>query len=108
MLVEQPLCTLLLIYSLLKAGPDSNVTKEVRQQLSFVNYINFFFLSLIIYVASQDGTKPILVATARGNRAAVETLFPLTVKIDSILKWTIDGILKYVQSEVSKQQVLRS
>lgn len=52
--------------------------------------------------------KPILVAAARGNRGAVEILLPLTSKDESIPKWTVDGIIEYMQSEASKQQVLRS
>ena len=50
--------------------------------------------------------KPIEVAAARGNRGAVETLFPLTSKIDTISTWTVDGILDYTQLETKKQQVL--
>ncbi|PON73436.1 N-terminal acetyltransferase A, auxiliary subunit [Trema orientale] len=68
-----------IIKCLLKAGADPDVTDE-------------------------DGTKPILVAAARGNREAVEILFPLTSKIESIPKWTVDGILEYVHSETSSRQ----
>ncbi|KAL9379189.1 hypothetical protein Peur_027671 [Populus x canadensis] len=62
---------------LLEAGADPNVTDE-------------------------DGQKPIQVAAARGNRAAVEILFPLTTKVKSISKWTVDGILEHMQSEANK------
>ncbi|XP_027351902.1 ankyrin repeat domain-containing protein 50 [Abrus precatorius] len=68
-----------LINCLLKAGADPNVSDE-------------------------DGVKPIQVAAARGNRGAVEILFPLTSKIDTVPTWTIDGILEYMQSETKKQQ----
>ena len=61
---------------------------------------------MIAYFALQDGMKPILVAAARGNRGAVEILFPLTSKDEKIPKWTVDGILEYMQSETSKQLVL--
>lgn len=54
---------------------------------------------------SQDGVKPIQVAAARDNRRAVEILFPLTSKVDTIRTWTIDGILEYMQSETKNQQV---
>ncbi|BBH06711.1 ankyrin repeat family protein [Prunus dulcis] len=64
---------------LLKAGADPNITDE-------------------------DGLKPIQVAAARGNRSAVEILFPLTSKLETIPKWTVDGILEYMQSETSRQQ----
>ncbi|XP_015875446.3 uncharacterized protein LOC107412234 [Ziziphus jujuba] len=55
-------------------------------------------------VTDEDGMKPILVAAARGNRGAVEILLPLTSKDESIPKWTVDGIIEYMQSEASKQQ----
>lgn len=55
---------------------------------------------------SQEGVKPILVAAGRGNHGAVEALLPVTSKIESIPKWTVDGIIEYMQSESGKQQVL--
>ncbi|XVF01960.1 hypothetical protein REPUB_Repub04eG0134700 [Reevesia pubescens] len=67
-----------LINSLLKAGADPNFLDE-------------------------DGQKPIQVAAARGQRQAVEILFPLTSRIDSIPEWTVDGVLEYMQSEAIKQ-----
>ncbi|XP_043816335.1 putative ankyrin repeat protein RF_0381 isoform X2 [Manihot esculenta] len=54
-------------------------------------------------VADEDGQKPIQVAAARGNRAAVEILFPLTAKVQTIPEWTVDGIIGYMQSETNKQ-----
>ena len=68
-----------IINCLLKAGADPNVSDE-------------------------DGVKPIQVAAARGNRGAVEILFPLTSKIDAVPNWTVDGIIEYMQSEIKKQQ----
>lgn len=68
-----------IINCLLKAGADPNVTDD-------------------------DGVKPIQVAAARGNRRAVEILFPLTSKVDAIPSWTVDGILEYMQSENIKEQ----
>ncbi|OMO96291.1 Tetratricopeptide TPR-1 [Corchorus olitorius] len=67
-----------LINSLLKAGADPNAIDE-------------------------DGQKPIQVAAGRGQRAAVEMLFPLTSKIDAIPEWSVDGILEYMKSETNKQ-----
>ncbi|XP_020540414.1 ankyrin-1 isoform X1 [Jatropha curcas] len=64
---------------LLKAGADPNVTDE-------------------------DGQKPIQVAAARGNRAVVDILFPLTSKIHTIQEWTVDGILQGMQCETNKGQ----
>ncbi|XP_031268815.1 serine/threonine-protein phosphatase 6 regulatory ankyrin repeat subunit C isoform X2 [Pistacia vera] len=72
-----------IIECLLKAGADPNVTDE-------------------------DGQKPIQVAAARGNRGAVEILFPLTSAVNSIPEWTVDGILEYMQSETSKQEAARN
>jgi hypothetical protein len=60
-----------------------------------------------IFFASQDGQKPIQVAAARGNREAVEILFPLTTKVQSVREWTVDGILVHMLSEANKE-VLRS
>lgn len=56
--------------------------------------------------ADEDGQKPILVAAARGNRSAVEILYPLTTPVQSIPDWTVDGILEFTQSETQKQQEL--
>ncbi|KAJ8432791.1 hypothetical protein Cgig2_011714 [Carnegiea gigantea] len=56
--------------------------------------------------ADQDGQKPIQVAAARGNRSAVEILYPLTTPVQSIPDWTVDGILEFTQSETQKQQEL--
>ncbi|XP_058226113.1 uncharacterized protein LOC131334839 [Rhododendron vialii] len=68
-----------IINSLLKAGADANATDE-------------------------DGLKPVQVAAARGNRKAVEILFPLTSKIQSVPEWNVDGILEHMQSETGKEQ----
>ncbi|KAJ6682813.1 ANKYRIN REPEAT FAMILY PROTEIN [Salix koriyanagi] len=67
---------------LLEAGADCNVTDE-------------------------DGQKPIQVAAARGNREAVEILFPLTTKVQSIHEWTVDGILAHLSSEANKEEETR-
>ncbi|KAJ4719683.1 Ankyrin repeat family protein [Melia azedarach] len=55
-------------------------------------------------VADEDSQKPIQVAAARGNREAVEILFPLMSEDQSIPNWTVDGIIEYMQSETKKQQ----
>ncbi|XXG67161.1 hypothetical protein AAC387_Pa06g0569 [Persea americana] len=49
----------------------------------------------------EDGLKPIQVAAARGNRGAVEVLFPVTSPTQTHPDWTIDGIIK---DEAAKQQ----
>ncbi|KAK3037363.1 hypothetical protein RJ639_030461 [Escallonia herrerae] len=69
---------------LLKAGADPNVTDE-------------------------DGLKPIQVAAARGNRQAVEILFPITSKIQDVPQWTVGGLVKHMQSEFgTAQEVTRN
>ncbi|KVI08508.1 Ankyrin repeat-containing protein [Cynara cardunculus var. scolymus] len=55
-------------------------------------------------VADEDGLKPIQVAAARGNRGAVEILFPLSSPVESVSDWSVDGIIEYMQSEVAKEQ----
>ncbi|XP_022965714.1 ankyrin-1-like isoform X2 [Cucurbita maxima] len=72
-----------IIKSLLQAGADPNATDE-------------------------DGLRPIQVAAARGSRAAVEILLPLTSAIKTIPNWTADGILEYMQNETTKDQVTRN
>ena len=63
--------------------------------------LNYFLLK------TQDGQKPIQVAATRGNKDAVEMLLPLTTPVQSIADWTIEGIIKYMQSETQKQEVSR-
>ncbi|KAM0038775.1 putative tetratricopeptide-like helical domain superfamily, ankyrin repeat-containing [Helianthus debilis subsp. tardiflorus] len=68
-----------LITCLLKAGADPNMTDE-------------------------DGLKPVQVAAARGNRAAVEMLLPLSSQVETVKDWTVDGIINLMQSEGAKEQ----
>ncbi|KGN60793.1 ankyrin-1 [Cucumis sativus] len=70
-----------IINSLLQAGADPNATDE-------------------------DGLKPIQVAAARGSRAGVEILLPLTSAVKEIPNWTTDGILEYMQNEINKDQAV--
>lgn len=60
------------------------------------------------FVLLQDGLKPVQVAAARGNKAAVEILLPVTAPIESIPQWSIDGILQHMQQEIGKEEVLCS
>ncbi|KAL4570461.1 hypothetical protein LXL04_026116 [Taraxacum kok-saghyz] len=68
-----------LITCLLKSGADPNVIDE-------------------------EDWKPVQVATLRGNRGAVEVLFPVSSHVETIPKWSVDGIIQYMQSEGSKNQ----
>lgn len=68
-----------IINCLLKAGADPNIPDE-------------------------DGLKPVQVAAARGDRNAVEILLPLTSQISSVPEWTVDGIIKCMQSETGREQ----
>ncbi|KAL6989470.1 hypothetical protein U1Q18_015219 [Sarracenia purpurea var. burkii] len=55
-------------------------------------------------VLDEDGMKPLQVAAARGNRKAVEILFPLTSQLPTVSEWTVDGILEHMQSETRNEQ----
>ncbi|KAK6140367.1 hypothetical protein DH2020_025878 [Rehmannia glutinosa] len=52
----------------------------------------------------EDGWKPIQVAAARGNKVAVEVLFPVTSAVASIPDWSIDGILQHMQHETGTKR----
>ncbi|KAK6163138.1 hypothetical protein DH2020_002979 [Rehmannia glutinosa] len=52
----------------------------------------------------EDGWKPIQVAAARGNKVAVEVLFPVTSAVASIPDWSIDGILQHMQHETGTKE----
>ncbi|KAG8391036.1 hypothetical protein BUALT_Bualt01G0146200 [Buddleja alternifolia] len=52
----------------------------------------------------EDGLKPIQVAAARGNRIAVELLFPVTSPIPDVPEWSIDGILEHMQHETGRTE----
>ncbi|KAL6006869.1 hypothetical protein ACLOJK_032365 [Asimina triloba] len=69
-----------IINCLLKAGADPNVCDE-------------------------DGQKPIHVAAARSLRQVVGILLHLTSPVHTIPDWSVDGIIKHVQSEEDKQKV---
>ncbi|KAL4200028.1 hypothetical protein AMTRI_Chr03g54340 [Amborella trichopoda] len=51
----------------------------------------------------EDGLKPIQVAAGRGNREAVEALFPLTSSIPGISKWSIEGIIAHTESQAANE-----
>ncbi|XAR63586.1 hypothetical protein NMG60_11023575 [Bertholletia excelsa] len=68
-----------MINCLLKAGADPNATDE-------------------------DGLKPVQVAAARGDRKAVEILFPVTSQIQTVSEWTVDGIINHMHSESGKNK----
>ncbi|GLT80881.1 hypothetical protein SLA2020_522920 [Shorea laevis] len=96
---------------LVKAGANVNITAggatpmHIAADLGSLELINCLLKAgADPNVIDEDGQKPIQVAAARGHRGAVEVLFPLTSKIDSIPEWTVDGILEYMQSEANKQQ----
>ncbi|KAG9452554.1 hypothetical protein H6P81_005458 [Aristolochia fimbriata] len=69
-----------IINCLLKAGADPNITDE-------------------------EGTKSVQVAASRGNRSAVEILLPLTAPIQDVPDWSVDGIIKHMQAEGSREEV---
>ncbi|PIA31497.1 hypothetical protein AQUCO_04900060v1 [Aquilegia coerulea] len=68
-----------IISCLLKAGADPNITDE-------------------------DGMKPVQVAAARGDRAAVEILLPLTSPIKTVSDWSVDGIIEHMQKANKEEE----
>lgn len=44
-------------------------------------------------------------AAARGNQGAVEILLPLSSHVETVQDWTVDGIIKQMQSEFTLEQV---
>jgi len=53
----------------------------------------------------EEDLKPLQVAAAKGNRVAVEILFPVTSPDPTIPDWTIDGVLAYAQHQTAKALV---
>ncbi|GLT42368.1 hypothetical protein SLA2020_163710 [Shorea laevis] len=51
------------------------------------------------------GLKPIITAAIRGNTEAVETLVPVTTRIQTVVDWSADGIMKHVCSEEGKKEI---
>ncbi|KAG6514691.1 hypothetical protein ZIOFF_025061 [Zingiber officinale] len=56
-------------------------------------------------LCDEDGLKPIQIAALRGNRDAIEVLLPLTSSIPKISNWSIDGVIEFMQSDASSQQI---
>jgi hypothetical protein len=52
----------------------------------------------------EEDLKPLQVAAAKGNRAAVEIFFPVTSPDPTIPDWTVDGLLAYAQHQTTKAQ----
>lgn len=61
--------------------------------MSYSSCIMQFIMYHAFLLSSQYGIKHIEVAAQRGNRAAVEILFPKTSTIQTISEWSVDGIL---------------
>ncbi|XP_057801057.1 uncharacterized protein LOC131016382 [Salvia miltiorrhiza] len=55
-------------------------------------------------IRSTGNNKPIEDAALADNLEAVEILFPVTKPIDEYKKWTVDGIMKYNRSAISKKK----
>ncbi|KAF8733899.1 hypothetical protein HU200_014754 [Digitaria exilis] len=53
----------------------------------------------------ECGAMPIEIAASHGRRMDVEILFPGTSPIQTVSKWTVDGILAYAKSKQSKSKV---
>ncbi|XP_020591684.1 ankyrin repeat, PH and SEC7 domain containing protein secG isoform X2 [Phalaenopsis equestris] len=52
----------------------------------------------------EDNLKPIQVAAARGNRVAVQILFPVTTPVPNFSNWSVDGIINFMESQANKEQ----
>ncbi|RWR89402.1 ankyrin-1 isoform X1 [Cinnamomum micranthum f. kanehirae] len=93
---------------LIQAGADANISAGGATPLHIAADIGSTEIITCLLKAGadpdfcdEDGLKPIQVAAARGNRGAVEVLFPVTSPTQTHPDWTIDGIIK---DEVAKQQ----
>ncbi|KAL4575314.1 hypothetical protein LXL04_022156 [Taraxacum kok-saghyz] len=60
-------------------------------------------------IETDDGITPLLSAVAAGSLPCLElliqVLFPVSSHVETIPKWSVDGIIQYMQSEGSKNQV---
>ncbi|KAM0872596.1 hypothetical protein ACQ4PT_038616 [Festuca glaucescens] len=52
-------------------------------------------------IASEHGTIPVEIAAAHGRRDLVEVLFSRTKPIPSLPDWSVDGIIKYMNSPLN-------
>lgn len=51
----------------------------------------------------QEGNRPLEVAALRENRKIFESLFPLTTKPESVLDWSVDGVLAHMESNKEQE-----
>lgn len=51
----------------------------------------------------QEGNRALEVAALRENRTIVETLFRLTTKLESVSKWTVDGVIAHMKSKKEQE-----
>ncbi|XP_026431166.1 serine/threonine-protein phosphatase 6 regulatory ankyrin repeat subunit B-like [Papaver somniferum] len=59
-------------------------------------------------VTNSRGLKPVEIAAANGNRRGVEILFPVTSPMPSYIDWSINGIMKRVNSEKFQKKLMTS
>lgn len=98
---------------LIKAGANVNITAGGVTPLHIAaDGGNLDIINCLINagadpnVTDECGNKPIQVAAERGNRQAVEILFPVTSPIQSVPSWSIDGIIEHMQAETRREQEL--
>ncbi|KAL4554605.1 hypothetical protein LXL04_037202 [Taraxacum kok-saghyz] len=95
------------LWLLLMAGGKVNITAGGATPLHVAADIGNSELITCLLKSGADPNedwKPVQVATLRGNRGAVEVLFPVSSHVETIPKWSVDGIIQYMQSEGSKNQ----
>ncbi|KAJ3695393.1 hypothetical protein LUZ60_000770 [Juncus effusus] len=92
-------CTELLI----KAGADVNKQPVLQMALGSKELMNYLLESgANPNIPNMYGQLPIEIAAIRGEREAVEILFPLTSPIEYVQDWSIEGLFDYIESETMK------
>ncbi|KAI3875363.1 hypothetical protein MKW98_000040 [Papaver atlanticum] len=95
-----------LVEVLLKAGADPNGGPDGIKALPLAAETGLIQIIKLLVDAGADpnvtnirGLKPIEVAAVNDNRRGVEILFPVTSPIPSYDDWSINGIIKHVNSK---------
>ncbi|KAJ3674708.1 hypothetical protein LUZ60_005324 [Juncus effusus] len=94
-------CTELLI----KAGADVNKQPVLEMAICSKELLNYLLeFGANPNIPNTYGKLPIEVAAVRGEREAVEILFPLTSPIEAVKDWSVEGLFTHVESETFKKR----